>query len=57
MCRDGIRSAQLELNLAGYDKNVKGSYRYIGKKKKVKENVPFLTKGDRVAGNNQHEEG
>jgi len=42
MCRDEIRKekAQLELNLASDVNNNKGSYRYTGQKRKIKENVP-----------------
>ncbi|KAK4806903.1 LOW QUALITY PROTEIN: hypothetical protein QYF61_012624 [Mycteria americana] len=47
MCRDGIRKAkaQLELNLARDVKNnKKGFYRYIGQKRKIKENVHTHTR-------------
>ena len=42
MCRDGIRKAKvkLELNLARDARNKKDCYRYVGQKKKFKENVP-----------------
>ncbi|KAK4827155.1 hypothetical protein QYF61_015109 [Mycteria americana] len=45
LCRYGVRKAkgQLELNLARDAKNnKKGSYRYVSKKRKVKESVPHL---------------
>ncbi|KFZ48948.1 hypothetical protein N338_11822, partial [Podiceps cristatus] len=45
LCRDGVRRAkvQLELNLARDAKNnKKGFYRYISRKRKVKESVPPL---------------
>ena len=45
MCRDGVRKdkAQLELNLAREAKNNKKFfYRYVSRKKKVKESVPWL---------------
>lgn len=42
MCRDAIRKAKarLELNLARDVKSKKGFYRYVGEKRKIKENVP-----------------
>ncbi|KFW09685.1 hypothetical protein N327_13834, partial [Fulmarus glacialis] len=43
ICRDGMRKAkaQLELDLARDAKNnKKGFYRYVGQKRKTKENVP-----------------
>ena len=45
LCRDGVRKAkaQLELNLARDVKNNKKSfYRYVSRKKVVKESVPRL---------------
>ncbi|KFR01231.1 hypothetical protein N306_09969, partial [Opisthocomus hoazin] len=45
LCRDGVRKAkaQLELNLARDVKNnKKGFYRYVSRKKMVKESVPPL---------------
>jgi len=44
LCRDGVRKAkaQLELNLARDAKNNKGFYRYVSRKKMVKESVPPL---------------
>lgn len=41
MCRDDNRKAkaQLILNLARDEKNEKGFYRYVGQKRKIKENV------------------
>ncbi|KAK4828079.1 hypothetical protein QYF61_023139 [Mycteria americana] len=45
LCRDAIRKAkaQLELNLARDAKNnKKGFYRYVGQKRKIKENGPTL---------------
>lgn len=41
MCRDRIRKAkaQLVLNLARDEKTEKGFYRYVGQKRKIKENV------------------
>jgi len=45
LCRDGVRKAkaQLELNLARDAKNnKKGFYRYVSRKKMVKESVPLL---------------
>ncbi|GAB0178027.1 hypothetical protein GRJ2_000268000 [Grus japonensis] len=45
MCRDGLRKAkaQLELNLTRNAKNKKDFYRYVGQKRKIKENVLSLT--------------
>jgi len=43
LCRDGVRKAkaQLELNLArGAKNNKKGFYRYVSRKKMVKESIP-----------------
>jgi len=39
LCRDEVRraKAQLELNLA---RDTKGFYRYVSKKRKVKESIP-----------------
>jgi len=45
LCRDGVRKAkaQLELTLAKEAKNnKKGFYRYVSRKKMVKESVPPL---------------
>jgi len=44
LCRDGVRKAkaQLELNLARDAKNKKDFYRYVSRKKIVKESVPPL---------------
>ncbi|KFZ52648.1 hypothetical protein N338_12088, partial [Podiceps cristatus] len=44
LCRDGVRKAkaQLERNLARDAKNNKKGYRYINRKRKVKESVPPL---------------
>ncbi|KFO70779.1 hypothetical protein N303_15360, partial [Cuculus canorus] len=52
LCRDEVRKAkvQLELNLAReVTTNKKGFYRYISRKRKIKENVPPL-----VTGNGDH---
>ena len=49
VCRDRIRKAkaQMELNLVRDMKdNNKGFYRYIGRRRQVKESVPPLVKGN-----------
>ena len=49
VCRDRIRKAkaQMELNLARDVKdNKKGFYRYIGRRRQTKEDVPPLMKGN-----------
>ena len=49
MCRDRIRKAkaQMELHLARDVKdNKKGFYRYIGRRRRAKESVPPLMKGN-----------
>ena len=49
MCRDMIRKAkvQMELNLVKDVKDKKGFYRYIGRRRRAKESVPPLMKGNR----------
>jgi len=45
LCRDGTRKAkaQLEINLARDAENKKDIYRYVSRKRKVKESIPHPT--------------